>query len=74
MVQEPVVRADCIIIRLYALKLTLTQTALVIQIQSSVKENRIHPQLAPVALTIVTLKHKHKRILTNPLLRLTKQT
>ena len=45
--------------------------ALVTQIQLSVKESRINPQLAPVAL-IVTLKHKHNRILTNPLLHLTK--
>ena len=42
--------------------------------QMSVKENRINPQLAPVALTNVTSKHKHKLTLTNPLLRLTKQT
>ena len=40
----------------------------------SVKENQINPQLAPVALTIAILKHKHKSTLTNPLLRLTKPT
>ena len=78
-VQEPVVRANYIIIHRYALKLILTQTvpklrirALVIQTQQSAKENRINPQLAPVALTIVILKRK--RTLTNPLLRLANPT
>ena len=74
-----VVRADHIIILPYVSKLIQTVPMLQIRTlvtltQLSVKENRINPQLAPVALTNVTLKHRHKCTLTNQLLRLTKQT
>ena len=73
-VQEPVACADYIIIHRYVSKLILTRTvpklrirALITQTQLSVKENQINPQLALVALIIVTSKHKHKHTLNKPI-------